>query len=683
MVSLMWAQFGIAVVFSAALLLVPGFIFLKAFRCTNLYAAICAPLISVLLFCVAGIVLPPLGNVGAYVVIGLSLGVSLVAWGVALLCRGDRDEGFLGKTSVSHSVYGFSAIVSVLVLGLTFVVSLNGPDSFSQHSDNMAHLGKIKAMIESGYFSTLSTSSYNAVFDSSQIPFEGVGFYPSAWHVVCALVGSVLDCSPGLTENAVNFVLAALVLPCAMCLLGDRVSRGDKRFSLACGAFSCIFAAFPIGLYLFGPLYPNAASYCCLPILLVIFLDFLRGVEEKKRWVSYLILFVMGSISIAFLQPNGVFVAAVFLAPYLVYRTPRIVSRYALFARFAKGGGIVVLRVLLVVFIAAIWVALNRAPFMQGVVTFGWPAICSISDAVAGAATLSLRPGVPQYLLAALMWLGFVYTFLNRRYFWLSAVLLFSLFSYVVCAATDGPLKMLLTGFWYNDQWRASATVYFAAIPLASLGATVLVKAIKALVGPKEGKLLVNSSTLYILMILSIVFAVSFPSYNIAGEYKKTALGEASHALVELNNQTEENALTEKEDAFVARVADYVGGQALVLNFPDDGSAYGYMKYDINLYYKSYLTSGETRNSELIRTGLYSISGDMEVSAAVDEVGAEYVMILERNGFVDNGSYQWSLDGSYAIEDWLGILEINDNTPGFEVVLSEGDMRLYRIDRNR
>lgn len=243
---------------------------------------ICAPLISVLLFCVAGIVLPPLGNVGAYVVIGLSLGVSLVAWGVALLCRGDRDEGFLGKTSVSHSVYGFSAIVSVLVLGLTFVVSLNGPDSFSQHSDNMAHLGKIKAMIESGYFSTLSTSSYNAVFDSSQIPFEGVGFYPSAWHVVCALVGSVLDCSPGLTENAVNFVLAALVLPCAMCLLGDRVSRGDKRFSLACGAFSCIFAAFPIGLYLFGPLYPNAASYCCLPILLVIFLDFLRGLKKRK-----------------------------------------------------------------------------------------------------------------------------------------------------------------------------------------------------------------------------------------------------------------------------------------------------------------------------------------------------------------------------------------------------------------
>ena len=30
-------------------------------------------------------------------------------------------------------------------------------------------------------------------------------------------------------------------------------------------------------------------------------------------------------------------------------------------------------------------------------------------------------------------------------------------------------------------------------------------------------------------------------------------------------------------------------------------------------------------------------------------------------------------------EIWCGIRAINDETPGFEVVLAEGDMRLYRI----
>ena len=34
---------------------------------------------------------------------------------------------------------------------------------------------------------------------------------------------------------------------------------------------------------------------------------------------------------------------------------------------------------------------------------------------------------------------------------------------------------------------------------------------------------------------------------------------------------------------------------------------------------------------------------------------------------------------SYYPDQWTGIDAINDQTPGFEVVLSEGDMRLYRI----
>ena len=30
--------------------------------------------------------------------------------------------------------------------------------------------------------------------------------------------------------------------------------------------------------------------------------------------------------------------------------------------------------------------------------------------------------------------------------------------------------------------------------------------------------------------------------------------------------------------------------------------------------------------------------------------------------------------------DWKGITSITDTTPGFKVVLSEGDMRLYEIE---
>lgn len=33
----------------------------------------------------------------------------------------------------------------------------------------------------------------------------------------------------------------------------------------------------------------------------------------------------------------------------------------------------------------------------------------------------------------------------------------------------------------------------------------------------------------------------------------------------------------------------------------------------------------------------------------------------------------------YLPENWTGVTNIDENTPGFELVLSEGDMRLYKI----
>ena len=41
--------------------------------------------------------------------------------------------------------------------------------------------------------------------------------------------------------------------------------------------------------------------------------------------------------------------------------------------------------------------------------------------------------------------------------------------------------------------------------------------------------------------------------------------------------------------------------------------------------------------------------------------------------------------GSHIFDDgfnsiiWRGLVELDDETPGFEVILSEGDMRLYRV----
>ena len=48
---------------------------------------------------------------------------------------------------------------------------------------------------------------------------------------------------------------------------------------------------------------------------------------------------------------------------------------------------------------------------------------------------------------------------------------------------------------------------------------------------------------------------------------------------------------------------------------------------------------------------------------------------LDQNGKHDGNHFLFS----YEQNDWFGIDRIDDDTPGFEIVLSEGDMRLYRI----
>lgn len=76
-----------------------------------------------------------------------------------------------------------------------------------------------------------------------------------------------------------------------------------------------------------------------------------------------------------------------------------------------------------------------------------------------------------------------------------------------------------------------------------------------------------------------------------------------------------------------------------------------------------------------MQAGLYEYATNPEVAQAVKDSGAKYVMLL------DEGHLPYHVDWpEYIPENWTGITNIDENTPGFELVLSEGDMRLYKIE---
>ena len=49
--------------------------------------------------------------------------------------------------------------------------------------------------------------------------------------------------------------------------------------------------------------------------------------------------------------------------------------------------------------------------------------------------------------------------------------------------------------------------------------------------------------------------------------------------------------------------------------------------------------------------------------------GAKYLLYLDETIHI----------GSFDESEWEGILSVTDETPGFETVLADGNMRLYRI----
>ena len=133
-----------------------------------------------------------------------------------------------------------------------------------------------------------------------------------------------------------------------------------------------------------------------------------------------------------------------------------------------------------------------------------------------------------------------------------------------------------------------------------------------------------------------------------------------------------------EERAFLKKVKGIVGND-VVANVSYDGSAFGYATDDIDVMFSLFGLDPD-EDSLLIRRSLNRIATDAEVKEAAKRERVRYVLQLDKG--IKNGSF--SKDASinlmtYSKTEWNGIMQVDETTPGFELVLSEGNMRLYRI----
>ena len=677
-----WISFICAIAAASFLLFFPGYLLLFPFRGIRLPKLAIAPIVSIFITCLTGVITSTLfHSINVWVFICLELAIPVLVLVVSLIWHRLRSvqlpaescEGYFNTNAVGFH-QALYLIIGFIGAAYVFVSVLGSPEYFSVSIDNSYHLNEIHAIAATGCYSPLGISIYPTV------PGYGVaeaGFYPAAWHLICALVCNVLSVSAAVAINAVNFSFVAFVFPIGCFALLNAITK-DKT-CLALGALVCISAyAFPWRLLTFGVLYSNLAAFCLVCPVCSVFVGLTSDecLSIQKRLLLPF-LFLIGLFDLFLLQPNGVFSVGVLMLPFAVSRIYSlcIAKNLSSFKSLAAAFG------LSVCFVAA-WIVAYNLPMMHGIVSVSWNHYASASQMLVNFLCQSYSPDAPSNLLLGLFAIvGVVYSLERGELRWMSISYILTLIIHFSTGATEAVFKQWLAGFWYTDPYRTATLCTFAAFPLAVFGASVLFDWLrKSLCGGKQQPVGPLNRLYPAIFVVLFVAAVFYPSFQIPGLFNvETVFGKTRNVIKQNYDMSNFEELNAKDLEFASSVKEIVG-DSVVLNSPYDGSAFLYGSTDIQVYYRSLNSSPEKDSNEpaasrVIRHELYRFEVDMETREAVKTSGARYVLLLD----YDNCKSRKHVF-TYDPDDWNGIESIGDDTPGFTLLKKSGHSRLYRID---
>lgn len=670
----MWTSFFVYVAALVAVLFVPGYALLRCVGLDKTISLGLSPVVCIVLFCFLGCAFHEVGiasSSAVYVAV-------LVALCIGVACVKVGSGGFNLSAEIVFSsatkILALYVVLGVVAASYMFLLPLDGPGSAVQTYDNVHQFGLIRSFADSGFWCSFHTTLYLDPVSSVIDPIPGSGYYPAAFHLLAAFLVDMFGCGVNVSANAVLFSFTAFVLPVETFVFLRILFNGDLTSTVFGVPFFAALPSFPWLLVDYWPLYPNIISMVLLPTLIVPFIKVLADGLPLRVRCGYAMLFVLSLTCTVFTQPNSAFSAAVFLVPYVVYRSAQVAPGcHESNARIAKW----IAGVLCLFACAAVWVALVNAPFLQGVINFYWPPIFDWMQAVISVFGMTMLSGgiIPVGFLVLLI--GLVSGVLDPRTRWFACSFLLVSSIYVVAAsAEDVWLKHFLSGFWYTDPYRVGAFASLCAVPIAALGAKTIYKAVLGAFSRfvRNGRW---SKRPLQISVLSLCLLGMLGS----------GLGNGPLASLEgnaamLNNQAGYAPYDAAKRDFSQRAVALIPEGELLLNDPYDGSLFAYGIDGLNLYYRH--MSGydgvdggwESADSEAIRLHACDVAVDKGVRQDLADLGIRYVL-----KFGEAPEWSSSVFPDYVRGDWDGIECIKDDTPGFSVVLAEGNMRLYEIDR--
>lgn len=734
-----WLSFVTAFGVALVLMYIPGLSILKAGRLSLPWALSAAPLISCALIFITGETFAwlriPL-NITLYIFILLCITVAARVWQLKTARLRATHPGALhtapqtrthaapqpathtfGCAPISTATLALYLGIGVVCTLIWYVVPLWQPSNLANGWDIVAHLNYAQTFIQNSTYSSLHASYYSTAAAQLNPSSAPATFYPCGWNILCALIAQIANASIPIAANALNSVFLAVCWPLS-CMTFVANVFPTQPHARTCAAFVCCLSTiFPWTLLIYGPLFPFLSACCLMPSIYWIFMQLTRSAISPRERIQLGCYFVLGGITLMLLHTSALFSSIVILTPWCASRiahTSRTITlRSKPISRLA-------LSVIFVIAVCAVWAACYLIIVLkQGLLNFWWPSITTIHQALLQGLLfefVSSNPWgnwfiSPQPVFSVLYILGAIRAFRLKQGRSLVVAFVYLLCLGIVLIAFDTPLKSVLASFWYTDPYRIASLAIICAMPILGLGLHVAVECMCCTytafitrvrrafntrtrrVGspsslPSSRSLaVVKAATL--ILILGIHATVTFPqtgTWKLTGTFDHNERSEYKIALSAPVNNLKVVCAGVHDDRFINRAkinflqrAHAIVGNDVVLNNPYDGSvlAYGYMGMNTLWRYPKTLQEYERPGFAQLRLEAYAAADRYKVQDIIRRTHAAYLLSLGEHVRTDT-----SLAGDYIPQTFSGITRVTAETPGFTLVLEDGDMKLFRIDES-
>lgn len=633
------------------------------------------------LYSIASVLLCALSIYGSEPLLCLVFSFSIIAFALHVVCQkqnaakysihilGDCDPTIKNRVL---QLFLF-VLVSVAVFTAIYTKNVSGFDGFVQFDDNATHLAAIETSARYGY--------YNALFPCTSNPFSDYAtsdpsYYPGAYYILPALSISLTGINAATAELASATVFCAVAYASGFFVFAKLAFQGDKTAFLCMAPMIMASTAFPLRMLIVHAPYPNIAGFSMVPSYLAAVLMLFRPTLTCVK--SRLTLFFLCLATLVFMHPNSAIFAVVFAFPFILFNfVPTAVSKK--FGSEPRATAVVVAVDACLLFCSVvIWLILLQSSFMSGIVSFIWEWHGTLPNILISIVDGGLLLGMPQFAFGALGMIGIFVLLRRRDTRWLVASFLIFAFQFITTGIGTNEIKSIAAGFWYTDPERLAAMIAMSMVPLAAAALSFAVRWVsdRAAISLLRNEMLVGVAASLIFVLLNF-----FPYFLYSGSTNRTSFGQTFYEVDSNTRKDEYSCYSADEAEFVRGVKEFVDPDDVILNLPFDGSTFAYSVDGLNLYYPYRVSSGESAESQLIRSGLNRYFNDDKVQEAVRAIGADYVLVLDRSTFALQNEYGlMSAPGmNYYSNDWVGITSLNDKTPGFTPVMSDGNCRLYKI----